>query len=480
VVLIGVDAGGAGRGSGRSIPGFDLLAALTACERHLVRYGGHRAAAGLEIPAGELEAFRSAFAEAAADQLGDHMPVRTETVDAVVGGESLGHEVAEQLSKLAPFGSGNPGVRLLVPGAKLADVRPMGDGDRHARFALHSGSARALGVAFGVNGELDAAVRSGPVDVSVKLELNEWNGAIEPRVVLGELYPLESATEADVEGDQAIADEEFWLRHEAELAAELSHWPPADTRPRGTREVVKRRRGSGVATVAALASSGAGVLVICADALRRRELIERAARPTRFGGGELAIVSGRLSDSASLIVRSLGAAGGVALADWTALGRDPALLAAFEHCVVVDPPAYRHLEALASAGEGYLHRVDGRAEAEFALRVQAEEWPSRASLAALFRVVRDRCARGASLDAEAARRTLCGDGRRHPFSPEVAARSTRILVELGLLTWDRSRRSASLGAVSSEGTDLNRSEAFVAYRDRCEEGRRFLSEQRHT
>ncbi|MFL5870863.1 MAG: single-stranded-DNA-specific exonuclease RecJ [Solirubrobacterales bacterium] len=482
VVLVGLDANGAGRGSGRSVPGFDLLAALTACDRHLVRYGGHRAAAGLEIEAGELEAFRRAFAEAAGAQLGGEPPVRTETVDAVVGGESLGHDVAEQLARLAPFGPGNPGVRLLVPGAQLADVRPMGEGERHARFALHSGPARALGVAFGVNGELDAAARSGPVDVSVELELNQWNGAVEPRVVLGELYPLDDQR-ASPDPAPAIGADEFWSRHQAELTVSLSEWPPAELREfvRGPRrEPVKRWRGSGVATIAGLASSGAGVLVICADAPRRCELIERAARPARFGGGELAIVSGRLPDATALIARSLGAAGGVALADWAALGRDPALATTFEHCVVVDPPPYPHLEALAAAGEGYLHRVDGQAETEFALRVHAEEWPSRASLAVLFRAIRDRCGGAASLDAAAARRTVCGEGRRHPFSPEVAARSTRVLVELGVLEWDSNGRSASLGVVSSGGADLNRSEAFVAYRDRCEEGRRFLSEQRQT
>ena len=51
-VLIGLDAEGNGRGSGRSIPGFDLLGALQACGEHLTRFGGHRAAAGLEIEAG--------------------------------------------------------------------------------------------------------------------------------------------------------------------------------------------------------------------------------------------------------------------------------------------------------------------------------------------------------------------------------------------------------------------------------------------
>ena len=68
--------------------------------------------------------------------------MRTEAIDAVVGGESLGHEVAEQLERLAPFGMGNPGVRLLVPSARVCDVRPMGEGDKHARFRLQSGAAQ--------------------------------------------------------------------------------------------------------------------------------------------------------------------------------------------------------------------------------------------------------------------------------------------------------------------------------------------------
>ena len=155
-VLIGLDAEGNGRGSGRSIPGFDLLGALQACGEHLTRFGGHRAAAGLEIEAGRIDAFRIAFAEHCAEALDEAETPVAEVVDAVVGGESLGHEVAEQLRRLAPFGNGNPGVRLLVPGAKLGDVRPMGEGDRHARFVITSGQRRALGWRSASTGSLGA------------------------------------------------------------------------------------------------------------------------------------------------------------------------------------------------------------------------------------------------------------------------------------------------------------------------------------
>ena len=478
VVLIGLDADRRGRGSGRSVAGFDLLAALRACERHLARYGGHRAAAGLEIEADRVEAFREAFAAHALDVLGDTAPERVEAVDAVVGGESLGHEVAEQLTRLAPFGKGNPGVRLLVAGARLGDVRPMGDGDRHARFSLSSGSRRALGVAFGVNGSLDAAV-GGPQDVSVGLELNHWNGAVEPRVVLGELYPIEAAPPAAERPAEPIADDEFWRRHDAELECGLTDWPPAGANAPTQRLVIDRRNGSGVATIAALASSGETVLAVCADAIRRRELVERAARPARFGGGELAIVSARLGDAsvAAAVTRVAVAGSGVVLADWAALARDPGLAGRFSHVVIVDPAPFAYLDRIATAGEGYLHRLD--ADAEFALRVLADEWPSRASLAELYRSLGER-GRDGVVEAPVGRELLCGHGRAHPLAPEPAARRARVLEELGLLRLQGSGADRVLGVVSSSGTDLERSTAFVAYRDRYQEARRYLTGRRQT
>ena len=66
----------------------------------------------------------------------------------MIGGAGLGLDLAEELERLAPFGMGNPGVRLLVPSARVEDVRAMGEG-KHSRFSLRSGSHRAVGVAFG-------------------------------------------------------------------------------------------------------------------------------------------------------------------------------------------------------------------------------------------------------------------------------------------------------------------------------------------
>jgi single-stranded-DNA-specific exonuclease len=486
VVLIALDDEGRGRGSGRSVPGFDLLAALDACADHLVRHGGHRAAAGLEIEEARVEAFRLAFAERVAASLGDDEAVRSERVDAVVGGESLGHDVAEQLERLAPFGQGNPGVRLLVPGARIADVRPMGEGERHARFSIRSGSRSALGVAFGVNGDLGEVAQAGPLDVSVKLELNEWNGAVAPRVVLGELYRSSAPEAPEPTGAEvdafALDDEEYWRRFESETRLDIEDWPPTALAARSDgamREVIDRERSSGVAAVAALASAGEAVLVLCADALRRRELVETAVRPARFGGGEVALAPGCAprARARAAIERVLAAGAGVVLADWATLADDPQLAGEFGHLVLVDPPPFAHLDRLCRAGAGYVHLLGGDEPLEFSLRVLAEEWPSRDSLAFCLRGIRRALAGGESLDAATARAALCGPGRTYPRSPEACARLARVLAEVGLLQWAGTGTARTLGVVSSTEIELELSRAFVAYRERFEEASRFLNER---
>jgi single-stranded-DNA-specific exonuclease len=183
---------GTGTGSGRSIPGFDLLGALHASAAHLGRYGGHRAAAGLSLSLDCLEAFRASFEGHAAEMLTDEMLVSVERADAVVSGGELGLELAEQLGALEPCGMGNPAPRLLVTGGRFDDVRPMGDG-RHARFSVISGGVRAKAVAFGCDGR----VGEGPdaaCDATFRLERNAYRGAVEPRLVL-RLCPVRCAAD---------------------------------------------------------------------------------------------------------------------------------------------------------------------------------------------------------------------------------------------------------------------------------------------
>jgi single-stranded-DNA-specific exonuclease len=491
VVVIALDDEGGGRGSGRSIPGFDLLAALRACGEHLESFGGHRAAAGLSLRAEDLGAFRAAFAAHATSVLGPETPPRSERFDALVGGVGLGLGLAEELRQLAPFGLGNPGVRLVVPSARVSDVRTMGEG-KHARFSLHSGSHRALGVAFG---RADLGVEDDEaVDAAVRLEVNHWNGSVEPRVVLRELYPLDpEGTEAPPLHPCECDDAEWWRRFEAELAADPSELAPLCRIPEQTRQTRTVVRGGGSATVAIaeLVSSGAGVLAVCADASRRAALAAGAAGLARFNGGSGRVVCARCGVAALAGLRAK-VDGGLALTDYATLavaGETGAeVVARFEHVVLVDPPTTAEAAAAVAAGEsGYLHELWSEAEHEFALAALDEAFASRNAVAAVFRSLRAACAEAGAQcsagtsDSEpgeitglALRNALAGPGA-HPLAPEGAARAYRVLTELDLVRGAPNGGDGLVGVVSSRGTELERSAAFRAYRERHLEAQRFLA-----
>ena len=205
VVMIALD-GASGKGSGRSVEAFDLLAGLTACESHLVRYGGHRAAAGLEIESGSVGEFAEALAEHAERVLREQDLVPVERVDAVIEGPELGMALAEELQALAPFGRGNPGVSLMLADAIFADARPMGEG-KHVRFTVESAGARARAVAFGNGGRLPVADGE-PARASFTLEVNEWNGVSEPRLVLRQAQLVELAA-VDIRDEHPAEEDEL-------------------------------------------------------------------------------------------------------------------------------------------------------------------------------------------------------------------------------------------------------------------------------
>ncbi len=478
-VLIAVDQEGVGKGSGRGVPGFDLLAALGECAPLLRKFGGHRAAAGLEIDAPAVEEFRARFRAIAAEALAGIDPTPVERVDAVVGGESLGLDIADQLARLGPFGKGNPPVRLLVPSAEVRDVRPMGEGERHARFSLASGSARASGVAFGVNGSLAKVAQSGPLDLSVALELNHWNGAVEPRVVLGSIFVDERAPEESPARDRGPAVSERARRFDAEWALEGRLPPPPRVMGAGRREVIERGRASGVATVAALASTGEAVLVIVADALWRRALVERAARPARFGGGAVALVAARSSiDEGLAAARAIATDGGVALADWAALALHPDLPARFRHVVVVDPAPSAALGALATAadegGSGFLHVLAEARDTSLTARALALSYPDRDALVTLYRRLRER----------GTTRPLTGDAlwsaladERVPHAVEFTARCVRVLSEVGVLHALGEGEDRALEVVSSRQAKLEECSSYAVYREAREECLRYLSKR---
>jgi len=188
VVLV---AGGEGfwKGSGRSIPSFDLHGALGACAGLLERFGGHRAAAGLSIRPERIDPFADAFAAQAEGLLAPEDLVPTTVVDAVLPrGAKLTLDLCEELRRLAPFGLGNPDVTLLAPGCELGDLATVGDG-KHLRFRVQRDGCDAGGaIAFGQGTQLDRFRRVGRYDVAFRLQENRWNGTVAPQLVVRRVF----------------------------------------------------------------------------------------------------------------------------------------------------------------------------------------------------------------------------------------------------------------------------------------------------
>jgi single-stranded-DNA-specific exonuclease len=176
------------KGSGRSIPAFDLHGALAECAGHLERFGGHRAAAGLTIRPDELEAFANAFG-AAADAVLTDVDLRPQTkIDALVPPERLTLGLCEELRRFAPFGLGNPNVTLLLPRCELAQLAVVGEG-KHLKFrARRDGRDAGSAIAFGQGGQLDRLSKPGRYDVAFRLQENHWNGTVAPQLVVRRVF----------------------------------------------------------------------------------------------------------------------------------------------------------------------------------------------------------------------------------------------------------------------------------------------------
>jgi len=128
----------------------------------------------------------------------------------------------------------------------------------------------------------------------------------------------------------------------------------------------------------------------------------------------------------------------------------------------------------AQPNRGFLHQVWADAEREFALAVVDEECASRQAVAGVFRTLRE-----AGEASGPALREALGGGGSHPLSPEVAARCFRVLAELDLVAGEPAAGAGAVGVVSSEGTDLERSIAFRAYRRDHSEASQYLAIPQH-
>jgi single-stranded-DNA-specific exonuclease len=161
-------------GSCRSIPEFDIIAALNRFSKYFSRYGGHAAAAGFTMPTKDLSKLEQELSFFAAEKLtGVELRPHLD-IDALVKLSDLAGDTYPTTQLLAPFGNGNPVPTFLSLGVELLERRTMGNGGEHLRLKLRQGGTTWDGVAFRLG---DHQAEFAPhIDIVYNLEVDNWGG----------------------------------------------------------------------------------------------------------------------------------------------------------------------------------------------------------------------------------------------------------------------------------------------------------------
>lgn len=162
------------RGSARSIPEFHVTQALEQCEDLLVRYGGHKAAAGFTVRTADLETLKTRLLSLAGEALDGWEPQPTLKIDAQVSPQRLSWDLWEALQRLRPFGEENPEPLFASHNVVVRHQRAVGTDGAHLKLRLFDGRMIWDGIAFR-QGELTGQLPR-HVDVAYHLQMNEWRG----------------------------------------------------------------------------------------------------------------------------------------------------------------------------------------------------------------------------------------------------------------------------------------------------------------
>jgi hypothetical protein len=209
------------------------------------------------------------------------------------------------------------------------------------------------------------------------------------------------------------------------------------------------RRGQGISAVCGeLLAAGESVLAVCSDGRRRANGLAELVAGLALGETTFAAIG------------------------WADLVADPSHAGGFRHLVLIDPPPVAELLEVAARApsSGGVYLGWGPAETAFAQTILESELDLRPQLTALYRLLRDSDAQGAS--GESLEAILRGDGR-YPRPGRVAARLIRVLTQLQLATYDRANRALRIEPDAPK-TSLERSTAFTAYSERLAQARAYL------
>ena len=174
-----------GKGSGRSIPGFDLHEALMNCGTHIERFGGHSMAIGITVLKEKFEDFKKEFQEYAKSKgIGDIIPIIK--IDEETSLKNVNLETVKQLGLLEPYGEANKVPLFLIRSLKIQSIRTLSEG-KHLKVRLGQDSYMIDAIGFGVGEWAEKYLIGDKVDIVGSLEINSFNGNEQVQLVIKDM-----------------------------------------------------------------------------------------------------------------------------------------------------------------------------------------------------------------------------------------------------------------------------------------------------
>lgn len=163
-------------GSARSVSGFSIYDAISACKEHVLSFGGHDMAAGLRVARDSFEDFVSAITAYANKHISPEQLVKKVKPDVVASLEELDYKTARGLEKIGPFGIGNPTPVVQIMSARIDEVGTMGNGGAHLMMQLGESHNRTKCIWWNRGKMKPRLSRGDTIDIVANVKANSFRG----------------------------------------------------------------------------------------------------------------------------------------------------------------------------------------------------------------------------------------------------------------------------------------------------------------
>lgn len=178
---------GKGKGSARSITGFNLYQAMINCQEHLEQFGGHAMAAGFSLEEGKIDDFRKAMNIYAQAELTEDNLILNLDLDALVDLSQLSMDTVMELEQLSPLGHCNPGPILGCCEATVLNCREVGKNGGHLKMRVSREQVVLDGIGFNLASYSEMLATNDTVDMAFVPSINVWNGRTSVQLEVKEL-----------------------------------------------------------------------------------------------------------------------------------------------------------------------------------------------------------------------------------------------------------------------------------------------------